>query len=55
VIYYARKHRPQPPEAKVAEANLLSRIGPATYQRNLLIHRLTKPLVNLRRKLRKAG
>ena len=52
IVYSARKQRPQPPEAKDAELALMSRIGTGTYQRYLLLHRLTKPFANLRRKFR---
>jgi glycosyltransferase involved in cell wall biosynthesis len=55
IIYYARKQRPQPAEAKEAELSLMNRVGTGTYQRNLLLHRLTKPITNLRRKFRKSA
>jgi len=53
IIYYAKKQRPQPAEAKAAELSLMHRIGNGNYQKNLLLHRLKKPFVNLRRKFRK--
>jgi glycosyltransferase involved in cell wall biosynthesis len=55
IIYYARKQQPQPAEAKEAELALMNRIGTGAYRRNLLLHRLTKPITNLRRKFRKSG
>jgi glycosyltransferase involved in cell wall biosynthesis len=52
VIYYARKQQPRPPQAELAEDDLLQKVGPGTYRSWLWRHRLSKPLANLRKKFR---